>query len=134
MYGEACTALPLNGGAYNVLLNTTSKIVASLAACLTILSYTATAVVSASESVCVVTYCHCCGCLLSPTATVAVACCHLLPLLRLLVVTYCHCCGCFCRLKRLPRSYYITAFTGDINIMLWAIAQLGGGRVPSCAS
>jgi amino acid transporter len=51
MYGEACTALPLNGGAYNVLLNTTSKIVASLAACLTILSYTATAVVSASESV-----------------------------------------------------------------------------------
>ena len=51
IYGEACTALPLNGGAYNVLLNTTSKIVASLAACLTILSYTATAVVSASESV-----------------------------------------------------------------------------------
>lgn len=50
VYGEAVTALPLNGGAYNVLLNTTSKMVASLAACLTILSYTATAVVSAASA------------------------------------------------------------------------------------
>ena len=41
---QAGTAIPLNGGAYNLLLNTTSKNVASLAACLTILSYTATAV------------------------------------------------------------------------------------------
>ena len=46
---QAGTAIPLNGGAYNLLLNTTSKNVASLAACLTILSYTATAVVSAAE-------------------------------------------------------------------------------------
>jgi amino acid transporter len=49
VYGEAGTAIPLNGGAYNLLLNTTSKSVASLAACLTILSYIATAVVSATE-------------------------------------------------------------------------------------
>uniref|UniRef100_A0A7S0ESQ3 Amino acid permease/ SLC12A domain-containing protein n=1 Tax=Hanusia phi TaxID=3032 RepID=A0A7S0ESQ3_9CRYP len=49
VYGEAGTAIPLNGGAYNLLLNTTSKNMASLAACLTILSYIATAVVSATE-------------------------------------------------------------------------------------
>src|SRR6185437_2173175 len=50
IYGEAVGALPLNGGAYNVLLNTTSKSNASIAACLTILSYMATAVLSASEA------------------------------------------------------------------------------------
>ncbi|MCW3094291.1 MAG: family permease [Ferruginibacter sp.] len=50
IYGEVVGALPLNGGAYNVLLNTTSKSNASLAACLTILSYMATAVISASEA------------------------------------------------------------------------------------
>ncbi|MCB0810548.1 MAG: APC family permease, partial [Flavobacteriales bacterium] len=50
IYGEVVGALPLNGGAYNVLLNTTSKNNASLAACLTILSYMATAVLSASEA------------------------------------------------------------------------------------
>lgn len=49
IYGEAVGALPLNGGAYNILLNTTSKSNASVAACLTILSYMATAVISASE-------------------------------------------------------------------------------------
>jgi hypothetical protein len=48
IYSEVGTALPLNGGAYNCLLNATSKFVASLAACLTILSYTATAVVRKS--------------------------------------------------------------------------------------
>jgi len=47
--GEAGTAIPLNGGAYNLLLNTTTKPVAALAACLLILSYVATAVVSATE-------------------------------------------------------------------------------------
>lgn len=46
IYGEVVGALPMNGGAYNALLNTTSKRVASLAACLTILSYMATAVIS----------------------------------------------------------------------------------------
>lgn len=50
IYGEVVGALPLNGGAYNVLLNTTSKRMASVAACLTILSYMATAVISASEA------------------------------------------------------------------------------------
>lgn len=50
IYGEVVGALPLNGGAYNALLNTTSKSVASTAACLTLLSYMATAVISASEA------------------------------------------------------------------------------------
>jgi len=50
IYGEVVGALPLNGGAYNALLNTTSKFRASMAACLTILSYMATAVISASEA------------------------------------------------------------------------------------
>lgn len=50
VYAEVVGALPLNGGAYNALLNTTSKRVASLAACLTLLSYMATAVISASEA------------------------------------------------------------------------------------
>jgi len=49
IYGEVVGALPLNGGAYNALLNTTSKSTASLAAALTFLSYMATAVISASE-------------------------------------------------------------------------------------
>ncbi|GAB2971779.1 hypothetical protein GCM10027049_01720 [Mucilaginibacter puniceus] len=50
IYGEVVGALPLNGGAYNVLLNTASKRTASFAACLTILSYMATAVISAYEA------------------------------------------------------------------------------------
>ncbi len=50
IYGEVVGALPLNGGAYNVLLNTSSKRTASFAACLTILSYMATAVISAYEA------------------------------------------------------------------------------------
>ena len=50
IYGEVVGALPLNGGAYNALLNTTSKSMASMAATLTLLSYMATAVISASEA------------------------------------------------------------------------------------
>lgn len=50
IYGEVVGALPLNGGAYNALLNTTSKAMASLAATFTLLSYMATAVISASEA------------------------------------------------------------------------------------
>ena len=50
IYAEVVGALPLNGGAYNALLNTTSKGMASLAATLTLLSYMATAVISASEA------------------------------------------------------------------------------------
>ncbi len=51
IYGEVVGALPLNGGAYNALLNTTSKFMASFAATLTILSYMATAVISANEGI-----------------------------------------------------------------------------------
>lgn len=51
IYAEVVGALPLNGGAYNALLNTTSKFRASFAACLTVLSYMATAVISGSEAV-----------------------------------------------------------------------------------
>jgi amino acid transporter len=51
IYGEVCTALPLNGGTYNALLNTTTKQLASVAAGLTLLSYLATAVVSATSAV-----------------------------------------------------------------------------------
>ncbi len=50
IYGEVVGALPLNGGAYNALLNTSTKRLASFAATLTILSYMATAVISASEA------------------------------------------------------------------------------------
>jgi amino acid transporter len=51
IYGEVVGALPLNGGAYNALLNTTSKSTASFAATLTLLSYIATAVISANEAI-----------------------------------------------------------------------------------
>ncbi|HEB88533.1 MAG TPA: APC family permease [Deltaproteobacteria bacterium] len=50
VYAEVGSALPLNGGTYTVLLNTTNKRVAAAAACLTLLSYMATAVISASEA------------------------------------------------------------------------------------
>jgi len=50
IYGEVVGALPLNGGAYNALLNTTSKLMASMAATLTLLSYMATAVISGNEA------------------------------------------------------------------------------------
>ena len=52
IYAEVVGALPLNGGVYNALLNTTSKATASLAATLTILSYMATAVISLLRSCC----------------------------------------------------------------------------------
>ncbi len=50
VYAEVGSALPLNGGTYTVLLNTTNKTVAAGAAVLTILSYIATAVISAGEA------------------------------------------------------------------------------------
>ena len=50
IYAEVGSALPLNGGAYNVLLNTSTKAKASVAACLTLLSYVATAVISSNEA------------------------------------------------------------------------------------
>lgn len=51
IYSEVGSALPFNGGAYSLLLNTTTKWRAAVAACLTLLSYVATAVISASEAV-----------------------------------------------------------------------------------
>ncbi len=51
IYGEVVGALPLNGGAYNALLNSTTKFKASVAACMTLLSYVATAVISAKTAV-----------------------------------------------------------------------------------
>jgi amino acid transporter len=51
IYGEVVGAMPLNGGAYNALLNSTTKFKASMAACMTILSYMATAVISSREAV-----------------------------------------------------------------------------------
>jgi amino acid transporter len=57
IYGEVVSALPLNGGIYNLLLNSSTKRTASVAACLTILSYTATGVVSAVSAADYVSYC-----------------------------------------------------------------------------
>lgn len=50
IYVELVTALPLNGGTYTALLNTTPKLLAAIAACLSLLSYIATAVVSATSA------------------------------------------------------------------------------------
>ncbi|KAG2196742.1 hypothetical protein INT47_009633, partial [Mucor saturninus] len=47
---EVATAMPLNGGTYNAMLNSTSKSTAAIAACLSILDYLATCVVSASTA------------------------------------------------------------------------------------
>ncbi len=51
VYTEVVEALPINGGAYNCLLNGTSKIVAAIAGVMTFLSYIATAVISAKVAV-----------------------------------------------------------------------------------
>jgi amino acid transporter len=51
IYSEVGSALPLNGGTYTLLLNTTSKKWAAAAACLTVLSYIATGVISANEAI-----------------------------------------------------------------------------------
>ncbi len=51
VYREVVEALPVNGGAYNALLNGTSKTVAAIAGVMTILSYIATAVISAKTAV-----------------------------------------------------------------------------------
>ena len=51
VYTEVVEALPLNGGTYNCLLNCTSKFAAAVAACMTILSYIATAVISSKTAV-----------------------------------------------------------------------------------
>lgn len=50
VYAEVGGALPLNGGTYTLLLNTTNKKLAAGAATLTLLSYIATAVISAGSA------------------------------------------------------------------------------------
>lgn len=50
VYTEVVEALPLNGGAYNCLLNATSKPVAAVAGVMTTLSYVATSVISAKTA------------------------------------------------------------------------------------
>lgn len=51
VYREVIEALPVNGGAYNALLNGTSKNIAATAGILTILSYIATCVISGKTAV-----------------------------------------------------------------------------------
>ncbi len=51
VYIEVVEALPINGGAYNCLLNATTKTVASIAGVTTFLSYVATAVISATVAI-----------------------------------------------------------------------------------
>jgi amino acid transporter len=51
IYEEVVTAIPMNGGTYNALLNTTSKRTAAFAATLSILAYIATGVVSATSGI-----------------------------------------------------------------------------------
>lgn len=50
VYTEVVEALPLNGGAYNCLLNATSKPLAAVAGVMTVLSYVATVVISAKTA------------------------------------------------------------------------------------
>lgn len=51
VYREVVESLPVNGGAYNALLNGTSKNIAATAGVLTILSYVATCVISGKTAV-----------------------------------------------------------------------------------
>lgn len=51
VYSEVVTALPVNGGTYNLILNTTTKKTAGIVACLSVLSYIATAIVSAFDAI-----------------------------------------------------------------------------------
>jgi len=51
VYTEVVEALPINGGAYNCLLNSTSKTIAAIAGITTILSYVATAVISGNTAI-----------------------------------------------------------------------------------
>ncbi|MGH7245922.1 MAG: APC family permease [Candidatus Levyibacteriota bacterium] len=51
VYTEVVEALPTNGGAYNCLLNATSKNIAAVAGTTTVLSYIATAVISGQSAI-----------------------------------------------------------------------------------
>ncbi len=51
VYSEVVTALPVNGGTYNLILNTSTKKTAAFVACLSLISYVATVIVSAFDAV-----------------------------------------------------------------------------------
>lgn len=51
VYSEVVTAIPVNGGTYNVMLNTSTKKVAGFVSCLSILSYVATCIVSGFDAI-----------------------------------------------------------------------------------
>ncbi len=79
VYGEAVTAVPVNGGTYTCLINTSSKAVAAGAACLSIIAYIATGVVSS------VTACNYLHAVLPDLVNVPVAACLLLALFAVVV-------------------------------------------------
>jgi len=79
VYGEAITAIPVNGGTYTLLINTSSKAVAAAAACFSVLAYIATGVVSA------VTACNYLHAVLPDLINVPVAACCLLALFAFIV-------------------------------------------------
>ena len=54
IYGEAISAIPMNGGCYSVLLNTTTKPVSAWAASLGVLAYLATGI-KFTEKICMIT-------------------------------------------------------------------------------
>jgi amino acid transporter len=51
VYSEVVTAIPVNGGTYNLMLNTVSKKIAGFVAALSFLSYTATGIISAFDAI-----------------------------------------------------------------------------------
>lgn len=51
VYSEVVSAIPVNGGTYNVILNTASKEMAAVVSCLSILAYVATAIISAFDAI-----------------------------------------------------------------------------------
>jgi amino acid transporter len=51
IYAEVVTAIPVNGGNYNAVLNVSSKKSAAVVSCLSILSYVATAIISGFSSI-----------------------------------------------------------------------------------
>jgi amino acid transporter len=51
VYQEVVTAIPVNGGTYNILLNTVSKKIASFVGVMSFLAYVATGIVSAFDAV-----------------------------------------------------------------------------------
>ena len=51
VYCEVVTAMPINGGSYNIMLNTASKKMAGLIGCLSLLAYLATTIISAFDAV-----------------------------------------------------------------------------------